>query len=114
MKCLFRRNLRIWEVKDCVWTLEAAASCLEWLGGVGGLAGKAGGRTKKNIEINRYVILDYDLLLSKTATEFLTHAESTHLYTRYTHCTECALCMYLHRQWRTNILYGLAMSIGEK
>jgi len=41
MKCLFRRNLRIWEVKDCVWTLEAAASCLERLGGVGGLAGKA-------------------------------------------------------------------------
>jgi len=44
------------------------------------------------------MFLDYDLLLSKT--EFLTHAESTHLYTRYTHCTECALCMYLHRQWR--------------
>jgi len=42
-------------VKDCAWTLEAAASCLERLGGVGGLAGKVGGRTKKNIEINRYV-----------------------------------------------------------
>ena len=47
MKCLFRRNLRIWEVKDCVWTLEAAASCLERLGGVGGLAGKAGVGQKK-------------------------------------------------------------------
>lgn len=42
-------------MKDCVWMLEAAASCLERLGGVGGLAGKAGVGQKKNIEINKYV-----------------------------------------------------------
>ena len=43
-KCLFRRNLRIWEVKDCPCRLAATTSCLERLGGVGGLAGKAGDR----------------------------------------------------------------------